>query len=285
MWLIFTIINMIIIGVIGIIKKKNSNDQALQFWAIAVFLYGLFNVILGIIFYPEVVFSFDIKTFLYTLSISLFATLGYYCSIKSLQNSDISKVFPIMKSKTILVLILSSIFLKDETLSIIQIILIFVILILNILLNSKKSDNKTFNGILYAIGFLIFNGTSTFIEKVVMNIISNPVSITFYVGLTSLLSIFMILLIFGKFEYLNFKKFNNKKQIIILELLEVVGMLLTRYALIDGNVVIITAITSCSVLITIILSVILLKEKISIKKWILIILITLMLTLLSIASL
>ena len=111
MWLIFTIINMIIIGVIGIIKKKNSNDQALQFWAIAVFLYGLFNVILGIIFYPEVVFSFDIKTFLYTLSISLFATLGYYCSIKSLQNSDISKVFPIMKSKTILVLILSSIFL------------------------------------------------------------------------------------------------------------------------------------------------------------------------------
>ena len=270
MWLIFTIINMIIIGVIGIIKKKNSNAQAMQFWAIAVFIYGLFNVILGIIFYPEVVFDFDIKTFLYTFPISLFATLGYYCS---------------MKSKTILVLILSSIFLKDETLSIIQIILIFVILILNILLNSKKSDNKTFNGILYAIGFLIFNGTSTFIEKVVINLIPNPVNITFYVGLTSLLSIFIILLLFNKIDYLNFKKFNNKKQIIVLELLEVVGMLLTRYALIDGNVVIITAITSCSVLITIILSVILLKEKISIKKWILIILITLMLTLLSIASL
>lgn len=69
-----------------------------------------------------------------------------------------------------------------------------------------------------------------------------------------------------------------------MEILEVIAMILLRYAIIDGNIVIITAMTSSSIIIAIILSKIIFNEKIDIRKWILIILIVLALVTLSVIS-
>lgn len=69
-----------------------------------------------------------------------------------------------------------------------------------------------------------------------------------------------------------------------MEILEVIAMILLRYAIIDGNIVIITAMTSSSIIIAIILSKIIFNEKIDIRKWILIILIVLALVTLSAIS-
>ncbi len=284
MWLIFVIIDMIICGFLDIIEKKGSKDQPLQFWAIAVFLYGIFNTILGVILLPKIVMNFEFKSFLLILPISLLSTIGYYCSVQAFKHSDISIVSPIMRTKIIWVLILSSIFLRSDRLSYFQIILIFILLVLNIVLTKEKKTKKNKIGILFALGFVLSNGTATFINKVAINLIQDPISVTFYSGITSVFSIIVILLIFKDLKLLNFAKFKNKKQAIFMELLEVIGMLIIRYALINGNIVIITAMTSSSIIITIILSNILLKEKINLKKWSIILLIVLCLVLLSIIS-
>lgn len=119
---------------------------------------------------------------------------------------------------------------------------------------------------MFAIGYMLANGTATFINKIVINLIPEPVSITFYTGLTAILSILIILSLTNNFDLLNINKLKNKEQVLAMESLEVIAMLLLRYAMIDGNIVIITAMTSSSIIIAIIMSNLIFKEKINLKK-------------------
>jgi len=283
MWLLFVVLNMIISGFLDIIEKKGSKDQPLHFWAQAVLLYGILSVILGIILSPSVLINFDFKTLMLTFPISLLSTLGYYCTVKAFKYSSISKIAPILRSKIILVLILSAIFIDDK-LSFIQLFLIFLLLVLNILLNKDNNSKRSKKGILFALGFMVSNGIATFLNKIVLNMIPDPVGITFYTGLTTIISIIIMVILINKIDLLNIKKFKNKKYAVYMEVLEVIAMLLLRYAMINGNVVIITAMTSSSIIIAIIFSKIIFKEKIKWNKWLLIFLIVISLVLLSICS-
>lgn len=137
---------------------------------------------------------------------------------------------------------------------------------------------------MFAIGYMLANGTATFINKIVINLIPEPVSITFYTGLTAILSILIILSLTNNFDLLNINKLKNKEQVLAMESLEVIAMLLLRYAMIDGNIVIITAMTSSSIIIAIIMSNLIFKEKINLKKWLIILFIVIALVLLSIIS-
>lgn len=210
MWLIFVLINMIIAGFLDIIEKKGSNRQPLYFWAQAVLLYGILNLFLGFILSPSVITNFDVKTLLLTFPISFFSTLGYYCSVNAFKYSTISQIAPILRSKIILILILSSIFLNDK-LSNIQLVLIFMLLILNILLNKKDNAKSSKKGTLFALGYMFSNGTATFINKIVLNLVPDAINITFYTGITTIISIIFMLILINKFELLNIKKFKDKK--------------------------------------------------------------------------
>lgn len=283
MWLLFVIINMFINGFLDIIEKKGSNKQPLHFWVQANLLYGIFNIILGILFMPSILTKFNFSTMILTFPITFLSALGYYCSVKAFQYSSVSSVSPILHSKIVLVLILSVIFINDK-LSSTQLILIFLLLIFNILLNKDKKSQKSKKGILFALGFLFSNGLATFLNKIIINLVPDPISITFYIGITTIISIIIMVIFIRKFELLNIKQFKNKKYAILMESLEVVAMLLLRYAMIDGNVVIITAMTSSSIIIALILSKLIFKEKIDFKKWIIIIVIVICLALLSVVS-
>ena len=109
-------------------------------------------------------------------------------------------------------------------------------------------------------------------------------AITFYSGITSIFSIILILLLINKMDLLNLKKFKSKKEVFIMESLEVISMILLRIALKTGNVVIISSLSSASIIVATFLANIVFKDKISYKKWFLIILIVLSLITLSIIS-
>lgn len=283
MYLIYVLIIILISGTLDIIEKKASEKDELRFWAFGCLTFGIFETLLGI-FLLNSNFSFSIKDLFLVLPISLLSTIGYYFSVLALKNGNISKVSVIMRLKIIWVLILSSIFLPSERLKILQIILVFIILLLNILLNYKKGRKGKDLGIIYACGYLFSNGSATFINKLVTLKIENTMAITFYSGITTIFSIILILLLINKMDLLNLKKFKSKKEVLVMESLEVISMILLRIALKTGNVVIISSLSSASIIVATFLANIVFKDKISYKKWFIIILIVLSLITLSIIS-
>lgn len=283
MYLIYVLIIILISGTLDIIEKKASEKDELRFWAFGCLTFGIFKTLLGI-FLLNSNFSFSIKDLFLVLPISLLSTIGYYFSVLALKNGNISKVSVIMRLKIIWVLILSSIFLPSERLKILQIILVFIILLLNILLNYKKGRKGKDLGIIYAFGYLFSNGSATFINKLVTLKIENTMAITFYSGITTIFSIILILLLINKMDLLNLKKFKSKKEVLVMESLEVISMILLRIALKTGNVVIISSLSSASIIVATFLANIVFKDKISYKKWFIIILIVLSLITLSIIS-
>ena len=283
MYLIYVLIIILISGTLDIIEKKASEKDELRFWAFGCLTFGIFETLLGI-FLLNSSFSFSIKDLFLVLPISLLSTIGYYFSVLALKNGNISKVSVIMRLKIIWVLILSSIFLPSERLKILQIILVFIILLLNILLNYKKGRKGKDLGIIYAFGYLFSNGSATFINKLVTLKIENTMAITFYSGITTIFSIILILLLINKMDLLNLKKFKSKKEVFIMESLEVISMILLRIALKTGNVVIISSLSSASIIVATFLANIVFKDKIYYKKWFIIILIVLSLITLSIIS-
>lgn len=283
MWLLYVFIIIIISGVLDIIEKSASEKDDLKFWAFGCFTFGVFETILGLIFLDKD-FIFSFKNLFLVLPVSLLSSIGYYFSVMAFKNGNVSKVSVVMRSKIIWVLILSSIFLPSERLKFSQIILVFIILLLNILLTYDKKGREKSLGTIYAFGYLFSNGSATFINKVVTDKISDTMSITFYSGITSIFSIVLILLLINKLYLLNLNKFKSKKEVLIMESLEVISMILLRLALKTGNVVIISSLSSCSIIIAILLAKIIFKEKVNYKKWLIIILTVLNLILLSYLS-
>ena len=283
MYLIYVLIIILISGTLDIIEKKASEKDELRFWALGCLTFAIFETLLGI-FLLNSNFSFSIKDLFLVLPISLLSTIGYYFSVLALKNGNISKVSVIMRLKIIWVLILSSIFLPSERLKFLQIVLVFIILLLNILLNYKKGRKGKDLGIIYAFGYLFSNGSATFINKLVTLKIENTMAITFYSGITTIFSIILILLLINKMDLLNLKKFKSKKEVLVMESLEVISMILLRIALKTGNVVIISSLSSASIIVATFLANIVFKDKISYKKWFIIILIVLSLITLSIIS-
>lgn len=282
-WLFCMCVVMFIGGILDIIEKKGSNNQPLRFWAIAIFTYGSFNIVASLLLGYNPINNFNISYYFLLLPISILCTTGYYCTIKAFYNADISLVSPILRSKVIWVLILASIFL-NEYLTIVQIILIFMILFLIITLTNTKGKHKFNIGVMFAFGYLFANGTANFLDKVVVNIIEDTATITFYSGISTVTSIILILFFTNKLDLLNLKKFKSKKTVLLMEILEVISIYLTRIALLTGNIVIITCMASSSIIITIIFSRIIFKEKAGIKKGIIISLIIISLIYLSYLS-
>lgn len=287
MWLLFCIISTILSGFIDVIEKKSSKEQPFRFIVLGLFTYNLFNIILSLFVKPNIIVNINFLDCLKVLPFCIFTSIGYYCAVFAFANGDISRVSPIMKSKTLLVLFLSTVFLNQK-LSLLQIGLIFLILILNILLTKQKqSSNKenSIKGVIYAFGFFVFNGIATFLNKVYIIDFGDPIVISFYAGFVEIILLFFILVFRSKLDYLNIKKFNKFNMVILMETIEVVAILLNRYSLINGDVAIITTIASCSIIITLITSMVVFQEKISFKKWCIICLMIVSMIALSLLSL
>ena len=84
-------------------------------------------------------------------------------------------------------------------------------------------------------------------------------------------AIIVIICLFTRnWNYLDIRKIYAKKFFILQALLDASSSIFNRYALLDGNVSIISVISTSSIVVTILSSIFILKEKISYKKYIMI---------------
>lgn len=151
-------------------------------------------------------------------------------------------------------------------------IISIVLVILSILVsknnNKEKIDKKLEQkAIIYSYGFVLFNGISNFINKIYVTKYQDPLYVVFNYAVIIIIGIFTYCLITKQWNYIDIRKIDAKIYFILQSVLDVSSSIFDRCALLDGKVSVISIISTSSIVITIIASRIILKEKITLKKY------------------
>lgn len=273
MWLYLSLISAILSGFTAIVMKKCSKDNlSIRLSLLGLLISNITYIIIGACT-TDVIENFSIYNLIKIAPLSIMQSIGYICAILSVKYASVSTVSPIRKGNTVVALLLGILILKDNF-TIMQLIVSSILIILTILLAKSKenqvvlSENK---GILYAFGFVIFNGISSVLNKVYINIFGDPLIVVFYYGIVIVIGVILYCLITNKWDYINIKKVNYKGLFLLHSALDLGANLCSRFSLVNGEVSIVSVITSSSIVITILASRFILKEKISWKKYLMII--------------
>ena len=272
MWIVLCLLSALTSGLASIIMKKCSkNNNAKSIALIGLLISHILYVIVSILF-TDVLTTFNIKSFVQIAPLTICQMIGYICGILSVKYASVSTVIPIRKCNTIVTLILGIIIL-NESIPILKLIisLILVCLTIFIVKEDKISDDKVSKkGIIFAWLFVIFNGISSMLNKYYINIFVNPLVVTFYYSLCGIFIVLLYCLFTKSWKYYNLKNINKSYFLFTYILFDFVSNLSYRFCLVDGPVSLAQPIHSSSIIITIIGSYFILKEKISKKKWLMI---------------
>lgn len=261
MWLIYALISSFFAGITSILAKCGINKTdstiatALRTIVVCIFSWLLVNNITYI----------ETKTLVFLILSGLSTGASWLCYFKTLQLGDINKVVPIDKSSIVLTIVLASMFL-NEGISLIKFISIILIGMGTLLMIDKKDNSNKFNNkewLIYAcLSALFASLTSVFGKIGITNIDSNYGS-AIRTTVVLIMSWVMVL-ITGKSSKLKV----DKKEIIFIVLSGFatgISWLAYYKALQVGPLSIITPIDKLSILVTIIFSYFVFKEKLSFK--------------------
>lgn len=233
---------------------------------------NILYIITSIIF-TDVLTTFNITSFIKIAPLTICQMIGYICGILSVKYASVSTVIPIRKCNTIVTLILGIIILR-EVIPVLKLILSLILIILTIFIVKEdkiSNDKDSKKGILFAWLFVIFNCISSMLNKYYISIFLNPLIVTFYYSLFGILIVTLYCIFTKSWKYLNIKKINKVYILYSYILFDFVSNLSFRFCLMDGQVALAQPIHSSSIIITIIGSYFILNEKISKKKWLMIV--------------
>ncbi len=211
------------------------------------------------------IFLLDKRTIIFLILSGISNTLLWIFYFKALDLGTVSKVTPIDKTSIILTLILSSIFLNEKIteIKVFSIILILVGTLLTIKRENKNSkDNKW---ILYAVLTAIFTSTTTILSKI--GIENTNTSLTTFLRTVIVLLLLTAITLIKK-KYKNIKKLNKKNYlyIVLSGISTSLSWLFYFASLSIGEASIVFPIEKLSLVVSIIVSCIFLKEKLSKKQ-------------------
>ena len=178
------------------------------------------------------------------------------------------------KAKVVVTFLLGIIILKEKC-TILQLIISIILVILSIMVAKNKDSNNIDKkikqrAIFYSWGFVFFNGISNFINKIYVTEYQSPLYVVFNYAVIIIIGILVYGLITKQWDYIDIRKINNKRYFLLQSLLDVSSSIFDRFALLDGNVSAISVISTSSIVITILASRFILKEKIDCKRYLMI---------------
>ena len=274
MWLYWCLLSTIISGFTLIALKKCSNNDSKQVAIAGLLLYHLLMIIVSLIAYPQFLTQLNIIDFVKMLPGILLQSAGFYCAIASVKYGKISITSSIKRARVVITFLLGIIILKENC-TILQLIFSIILIILSIII-AKSENNESINksserkAVLYSWGFVFFNGTSSFLNKIYVVDYQNPLYVVFTFAVATVIGVLIYCLLTKQWNYIDIRKINNKKYFILQSLLDVSSSIFNRFSLLDGNVSITSVINSSSIVITLIAARFILKEKLSWQKYIMI---------------
>lgn len=273
MWLCWCLLATIISGFTSIALKKCSNNEPKRIAIMGLLLYHFIMILVSLVINPEFIVKLNIIDMFKMLPGIIVQTIGFYCAISATKYGKVAITSSIQKTKVVVTFLLGIIILKENC-TILQLIISIILVILSILVANSKENNKEIidkklerKAIMYSYGFVLFNGISNFINKIYVTQYQNPLYVVFNYAVIITLGILVYCLITRQWNYIDIRKINYKKYFIIQSLLDVSSSIFDRFALLDGNVSVISVISTSSIVITIIASRLMLKENITLKKY------------------
>lgn len=267
MYIIYALLASVFSGLTSVFAKTGiKNTDSILATFLRTIVISLF-LLLIVIFKENInnIFLIDKKTLLFLILSGISNTLLWICYFKALDLGTVSKVTPVDKTSIVLTLILSSLFLNEKitTIKIISIVLILLGTFLTIKKESK--DSKDNRWILYAILTAVFTSTTTVLSKIGIEN-TNTTLITFLRTIVVLIILTTITLFKKKYKYIKDIKSRSWLFIILSGLSTSLSWLFYFKALALGEASIVFPIEKLSLVVSILISIIFLKEKVSKKQ-------------------
>lgn len=277
MWLYWCLLSTVISGFTSIAMKKCSNNEPKRIAIMGLLSYHSIMILVSLMAFPEFITKLNIADMIKMLPGIILQSVGFYCMISATKYGKVAITSSIQKAKVVVTFLLGLIILKENC-TILQLVISIVLVMLSIMVarskgnkEKKKIDRKLEQrAIMYSYGFVIFNGISNFINKIYVEEYQSPLYVVFNYAVIIIIGIFAYCLITKKWNYIDIRKINSKKYFILQSLLDASSSIFDRFALLDGNVSVVSVISTSSIVITILASRFILKERISWKKYLMI---------------
>lgn len=275
MWLYYCLLSTVISGFTAIALKKCSQNEQKRMAIMGLFCYNfiLFAVILVI--KPQFIFQLNLENMLEMFLGVFLQSIGFFCAISSVKYGKVAITSSIKKCNAVIIFLLGIIVLKEDF-SILQIIISALLVFLTIMIGRQENGETQMDkklrrkSILYAYGYVICNGISKVLSKVYVIQFQDPLYVVFNYAIIAILGILIYCTFTKGWDYLNFKKINAKKYFLLQSLCDTSSSVFTRFAMLDGNVSVISVMETSSIVITILASRLILKEKITWQKYVMI---------------
>ena len=270
MWVLFAFASAFFAGVTSILAKIGVKDvDSHVATAIRTIIVLIFSCIMVFIIGSQsTIVNIDGKTFLFLILSGLSTGGSWLCYFKALQLGDVNKVVPIDKSSTILTMILAFIFL-NEKITINMVIGIIGIAIGTYLMIQKKEKAekivKRKAWLIYALLSALFASLTSILGKVGIENVESNLGTAIR---TIVVLVMAWIIVFAAKKQRDIKKIDKRSLIfLILSGVATGASWLCYYkALQDGLASIVVPIDKLSILVTVLFAYIFLKEKLSKKS-------------------
>ncbi|MFR4231044.1 EamA family transporter [Clostridium sp.] len=270
MWVLFAFASAFFAGVTSILAKIGVKDvDSHVATAIRTIIVLIFSwIMVFIIGSQSTIVNIDGKTFLFLILSGLSTGGSWLCYFKALQLGDVNKVVPIDKSSTILTMILAFIFLNEKITINMVIGMIGIAIGTYLMIQKKEKAEKIVKRkawLIYALLSALFASLTSILGKVGIENVESNLGTAIR---TIVVLVMAWIIVFATKKQRDIKKIDKRSLIfLILSGVATGASWLCYYkALQDGLASIVVPIDKLSILVTILFAYIFLKEKLSKKS-------------------
>ena len=269
MWVLFAFGSAMLAGLTSVLAKcgikKTDSTVATAIRTIVVLIFSWLMVF--VVGSQETISAIGGRTLLFLVLSGLATGASWLCYFKALQLGDVNKVVPIDKSSTVLTILLAAIFLQ-EGVSLTKGIGVVLIAVGTFLMIEKKQsggETKSAAWLWYALGSAVFASLTAILGKVGISGVESNLGTAIRTGVVLLMSWVMVF-VTGKQGALKAIP-KNELFFICLSGLATGGCWLCYYkALQDGPASVVVPIDKLSILVTVLFSYLVFREKLTKKS-------------------